>query len=337
MRRRQYIGHLPKKPRNFTKANFNLASKDMVKALINASFEEQGGKNSNTHRARRPAIKQFIAFIKDTTSIKRLNDIEKQHVYRFGEFLKNCADEELMSAGTARDYLSHVNRSLAQARGDEACVVNATKDLDFTPKSGIAMVDKSVSDAQHERVLAQVSAEVGFVMQLQRAFGIRFREGALFDASKVLKEINKGLLPMLNLGTKGGQARVLPEVIDEKYQLLLRVEQFQKSVGHTSLIPPKQSFKAFQTEAWRQTKQADENYLSHGERKYWACETYFQEMGVRCPVQAGVAHGKAHYKYIANVLDISEAEAKKRDHAVRLRISKLLGHHRVTITNAYLG
>ncbi|MEZ9082511.1 hypothetical protein [Vibrio harveyi] len=58
---------------------------------------------------------------------------------------------------------------------------------------------------------------------------------------------------------------------------------------------------------------------------------------MRCPVQAGVAHGKAHYKYIANELDISEAEAKKRDHAVRLMISKLLGHHRVNITNAYLG
>ncbi|MFZ3441500.1 hypothetical protein [Vibrio harveyi] len=108
-------------------------------------------------------------------------------------------------------------------------------------------------------------------------------------------------------------------------------------VGHDSLIPSEQSFKAFQSEAWRQTKQADENYLSHGERKHWVCETYFQEMGVRCPVQAGVAHGKAHYKYIANELDISEAEAKKRDHAVRLMISKLLGHHRVNITNAYLG
>ncbi|MGR5243226.1 hypothetical protein ACP3VU_00300 [Vibrio sp. PNB23_22_6] len=87
----------------------------------------------------------------------------------------------------------------------------------------------------------------------------------------------------------------------------------------------------------RQTKQADESYLSHGERKHWVCETYFQEMGVRCPMQAGVAHGKAHYQYIANALNIIKAESKKRDYAVRLMISKLLGHHRVTITNAYLG
>ncbi|MGR5549176.1 integrase domain-containing protein [Vibrio sp. DNB22_12_1] len=337
METRQYMGHLPKGLRDFSKPNFNLAARKMDKALINASLEEQGGMVTNTHRARVPAIKKFIQFIEETTSVKRLNHINKQHVRSFGECLKNSAEEGLISPATARDYLSHVNRALAQARGDERCVVNATRDLDFTPKSGIATVDQSVSEALHQKVLAKVSTEVGLVMELQRAFGFRFREGALFDASRVLKEIQQDKVPMLNLGTKGGQARALPEITDEKYQLLLRVEQFQKLVGHDSLIPPDQSFKAFQSEAWRQTKQADENYLSHGERKYWACDTYFQEMGVRCPVQACVAHGKAHYQYIANTLNISEAEAKKRDHAVRLRISKLLGHHRVTITNIYLG
>ncbi|WP_255203015.1 integrase domain-containing protein [Vibrio natriegens] len=209
MPKRHYIGHLPEGVRDFSKPNFNLGSKDMVKALINASFENQGGMVTNTHRARLPSIKQFIAFIKETTSVKRLNHINKQHVYSFGEFLKNSVDEELLSPATARDYLSHVNRALAQARGDEACVVNATRDLGFTPKSGIATGDKSVSEALHQKVLAQVSTEVGFVMALQRAFGLRFREGALFDASRVLKEIHQGEVPMLKRGAKGGQPRAL--------------------------------------------------------------------------------------------------------------------------------
>ncbi len=337
MTKRNYVGHLARAPRDFNKPNFSLGSRDMAKALINASFENQGGLITNTHRARLPALKHFISFIKTHTSVKRLNEIAKQHVVSFGQFLKNRADEELLSPATARDYLSHVNRSLAQARGDEACVVNATRDLGFTPKSGIATVDGSVTEALHEKVLPHVSPEVGFVMQLQRTFGVRFREGALLDASRVLQELHKGLVPMLLRGTKGGQPRPLPVDSEDKYRLLLRVATYQQSLGQDSLIPSHLSLKAFQSHAWRQTRQADAAYLSHGERKHFACETYYQLMGVRCPVQAKVAHGKNHHQYIARTLNISVAEAKQRDHEVRMKISKLLGHHRISITNAYLG
>ncbi len=117
MRKKNYVGHLAKGPRDFSKPNFNLGSRDMLKALINASFENQDGKVTNTHRARLAVLNHFVVFLKANTDIKRLNDIEKHHVHRFGEWLKNQADEELLSPVTARDYLSHVNRTLAQARG----------------------------------------------------------------------------------------------------------------------------------------------------------------------------------------------------------------------------
>lgn len=337
MKKKNYVGHLIHTPRDFTKPNFNLRSRDMVKALINASLENQGGMHNNTHKARIAALEQFGEFIKNNTNIKRLNDIKKQHVWHFGELLKNRADEEELSHGTARDYLSHVNRSLAQARGDEACTVFATRDLAFPPKSGIATVDGAVKAALHDKVLAEVTPEVGFVMQLQRAFGFRFREAALFDATRVLGELHKGLQPMLVRGTKGGQPRALPEITAEKYQLLMRVAAFQQVQHHDSLIPSHLSFKAFQSDAWRQTKAADDAYRSHGERKHFACLYYFELVGVRCPVQASIAHGKAHYQYIATTLNISEPEARQRDREARLRLSELLGHHRMGITNAYLG
>ncbi len=337
MKKRNYVGHRSHSPRDFTKPNFNLGSRDMVKALINASFENQGGMVTNTHRARLPAIEQFGEFIKSNTHIKRLNDIEKQHVWRFGEYLKNLADEEEISYGTARDYLSHINRALAQARGDEACVVNATHDLAFPPKSGIALDDGAVKEALHAKVLAQVSLEAAFVMELQRAFGFRFREAALFDATRALKALDKWAVPMLVRGTKGGQPRALPQITESKYQLLVRVAAFQQAHHQDSLIPQHMSLKAFQSLAWRQTKAADDSYLSHGERKYFAGEYYFEQVGVRCPVQAQVAHGKAHHQYIARELNISEAKAKHLDHQARLKLSKLLGHHRMAITNAYVG
>ncbi|MFW1118376.1 hypothetical protein ACEV79_24190, partial [Vibrio parahaemolyticus] len=96
-------------------------------------------------------------------------------------------------------------------------------------------------------------------------------------------------------------------------------------------------FKAFQCHAWRQTQKVAPAYRSHGERKHFACETYFSLMGVRCPVKANIAHGQAHHQYIAKQLAISVQEARVLDKEARLMISELLGHHRVSITNAYIG
>ncbi|MGR5318927.1 integrase domain-containing protein [Vibrio sp. PNB22_1_1] len=337
MNKTRYIGHVKRGPRDFTKPNFSLGSRDMTKALINASLENQAGIVSNTHRARLPAIELFITFVKTDTDIKRLNDIGKSNVMHFGESLKNSVDEELLAPATARDYLSHVNRALAQARGDEACVVNATRELGMKPKSGIATVDRSIDAEMHDRVLDQVTPEVGFVMQLQRTFGMRFREASLFDATRALKELKQGQAPNLWRGTKGGQSRALPVDTEEKHRLLARVAGYQQAQQRDTLVPSHLSFKAFQSEAWRQTKRADRRYLSHGERKHFACEYYAKAMGVRCPVQAQVAHGKAHHQYIANALNLTVQEAKRRDHQVRLALSTLLGHHRISVTHAYLG
>lgn len=71
----KYNGHSPKGLRDFTKANYNLGSKDMTKALNNASLEEQGGIKSNTHKTRLPSLKLFGEFLKSETTVKRLNHI----------------------------------------------------------------------------------------------------------------------------------------------------------------------------------------------------------------------------------------------------------------------
>ncbi|MGR5541747.1 integrase domain-containing protein, partial [Vibrio campbellii] len=108
----KYTGHSPKWLRDFTKANYNLGSKDMAKALINASLEEQGGIKSNTHKARLPSLRLFGDFLKNETSVKRLNHVERCHVLAFGEYLRETYEvDQTTSTSTARDYLSHVNRA----------------------------------------------------------------------------------------------------------------------------------------------------------------------------------------------------------------------------------
>ncbi|NOI25735.1 integrase domain-containing protein [Vibrio mediterranei] len=336
-KKRKYSGHIRHGLREFSRANFGLWSRDLEKALINASLENQGGIHSNTHRARMPALRCFAAYLKAETTITRLEKIERYVVGQFGIYLKERYEIGEISPRTARDYLSHVNRALAQARGDETLVVNATRELGFVPKLGIATSDQSVSETLHQKIMQNTSEEVKLVIQLQRAFGLRFREAALLDAKSVLKTFNSGDTPKIKRGTKGGQERNLPISTSEQYSAMLAAAEYQIANDKNSFIPDDKSFRAFQTSAWREFNEVDASYCSHGERRFFACKFYRDYVGVACPVQSNIAHGRAHIEFIADQKGISFEQAKQLDREARQMLSEVLGHHRINITNAYVG
>ncbi|GEA59152.1 integrase domain-containing protein [Vibrio comitans] len=333
-----YNGHLPKGLRDFTKPNFGLGARQMDKALINASLEQLDGVKNNTHQARLPALRDFVAFIKEHTEVKRLNKVEKVHVELYGGYLRERFESDAaFTASSAKDYISHVNVCLAQARGDDKLKVSAANDLQFPPKSGIATVNHSILQEQHDAIVSQVSQEVAVVATLQRQLGLRFREAALLDCKKALLEYQETGKVTVSRGTKGGQDRTF--TIDNQAQVaaLELGQALQTQTGHDNATPEAEKLKAFQTRAWREVKAIDEAYRSHGERKFFACDYYTRKAGVAPPVVAGIKHGQAHHHYIAQTLSLSLVDAKALDKAVRLELSERLGHHRVDITNAYLG
>ncbi|USE01588.1 integrase domain-containing protein [Vibrio sp. SCSIO 43133] len=336
-KKRKYSGHIRHGLREFSRANFGLWSRDLEKALINASLENQGGIHSNTHRARMPALRCFAAYLKAETTITRLEKIERYVVEQFGIYLKERYEIGEISPRTARDYLSHVNRALAQARGDETRVVNATRELGFVPKQGIATSDQSVSGTLHQKIMQNTSEEVKLVIQLQRAFGLRFREASLLDAKSVLRAFESGKVPIIKRGTKGGQERNLPIFNSEQYKIMLAAAEYQIANDKNSFIPDDKSFRAFQTSAWREFNEVDASYCSHGERRFFACKFYRDYVGVACPVQSNIAHGRAHIEFIADQKGISFEQAKQLDREARQMLSEVLGHHRINITNAYVG
>ncbi|WP_338418029.1 integrase domain-containing protein [Vibrio breoganii] len=333
-----YIGHAPKGLRDFNKPNFGLGARQLDRALINASLEQLDGVKNNTHKARLPACRNFAVFLKEHTDVKRLNMVEKSHVELYGEYLRERFESEgSFSASTARDYLSHINVCLSQARGDKKLKVEATKDLNFPPKSGIATEDRSVKQEQHEAIVSQGSEEQAVIAALQRHLGMRFREAALFDSTKALSQYEKTGSITFSRGIKGGQARFVSIDNDEQVKALTAGHALQERTGHDNVIPQHERLHAFQSRMWREAKAIDETYCSHGERKFFACNYYTKHMGVAPPVVLNIQHGKAHHEHIAKVLSISLGEAKEKDKEVRLQLSKLLGHHRIGITNAYLG
>ncbi|GAD90711.1 hypothetical protein VHA01S_054_00050 [Vibrio halioticoli NBRC 102217] len=338
MRKTKYSGYHLSGVRAFTKPNFGLGSRQIDKCLINASLEQLGGVKNNTHLARLPACRAFSAFLKENTDVKRLNQIEKSHVLQFGEHLRERFESEsTFSAASARDYLSHVNVCLAQARGDKAVKVLATKELDYPSKTGIATTDHSASSEEHHYIVSNASEPVAVLAQLQRAFGLRMREASLLDCNKALQQLKDKAEISIERGTKGGQKRDVPCDAPSQRAALERGAKLQSQTGHDNLVPIDMSFKAFQTAVWREHQRIDCGYRTHGERKHYACEYYKQRMGALPPVQAHIEHGKAHHTYLAQQLNISLTEAKHRDKEVRLGLSKLLGHHRLSISNAYIG
>ncbi len=206
-----YDGHLPNGARDFRKPNFGLKARQIDKALVNASLEQLGGMKNNTHEARSSACRDLAQFLKTETQVKRLNQIERHHIEQYGEYLRERFEtEEGFSASSARDYLSHVNVCLAQARGDKSLIVRATRDLDFPPKNGIATKDNSITAQQHTFITTKASEAVAVVGGIGREFGARFREGSLLDCAKALEEYLQTGHITLSRGTKGGQARVIP-------------------------------------------------------------------------------------------------------------------------------
>ncbi|MEZ9701844.1 phage integrase SAM-like domain-containing protein [Vibrio sp. 10N.261.46.E12] len=284
-----YDGHLPNGARDFRKPNFGLKARQIDKALVNASLEQLGGMKNNTHEARSSACRDLAQFLKTETQVKRLNQIERHHIEQYGEYLRERFEtEEGFSASSARDYLSHVNVCLAQARGDKSLIVRATRDLDFPPKNDIATKDNSITAQQHTFITTKASEAVAVVGGIGREFGARFREGSLLDCAKALEEYLQTGHITLSRGTKGGQARVIPVERQAQVDVLERGQRLQRKTGHDNAVPKHESFKAFQSRAWREHKTIDPAYRSHGERKFFACHYYAQQMGVNPPVVAGI-------------------------------------------------
>lgn len=336
--KRKYSGHLPPKQRNFSAPNFGLGARQLDKALINASLENLGGVKNNTHKARLAACRDFAKFIKEETNVKRLNLLTKNHVIQYAEDLRERFElGDNISSKTARDYLSHINVCLRQARGDNKITVLATKEMDFPPKNGIETIDRSTSKALHSQIVNQASRPVATVAQLQRNLGLRFREAALLDSQKALKEYQRAGGITIEKGTKGGQPRHIPIEYPDQIVALEEGAMLQMQTGHINATPSDTSLKAFQSHAWREVTAINSDYHSHGERKFFACQYYAQAVGVQSPVVSQIPHGKPHISYIAQRLDISFEEAKLLDNEVRYRLSELLGHHRPGICAAYIG
>jgi hypothetical protein len=302
----------------------------MSRALITAYALEKNGYASN--ETAKSSLRDFAEHAKNEHKIKDLRHIEREHVLSYAERLNERYEGGEISASTAQNYLSQVNVALENARLDQKCRVEAVKEAGLAERSGIALHDKSATEADHNKAVSSVSNRLSAQLELQRTFGLRFKESCLIDAKSALREATTTGKVRIENGTKGGREREIAITQNSQITALQRCAEIQKN--EHSLVPESQTWSQYQSQSYREIEKTSITF--HQERHHYANERYEQLAGCKSPVRSGVEHAK-HIAYIANKLQISTSEAKALDQSVRQQIAVELGHNRISITNSYLG
>lgn len=309
--------------------NYGLGSRDMGYAGLNALKEQYAsfGTISTMHQR----WCNFCEYMKQQ-GVKDMRKVTLEHVKGYAEHLKSAVASGKMSAATAQNYLSAVNRVLAIARGDNKVRVDPVKQGDLARRSGICTQSKSVSQADHDTAMRNASPRTAALLNLQRSLGLRFEESAKLNANKALAQAQKTGTVRIIDGTKGGRARFVP-VTQSGIDALRKAASVQGN--DRSMIPKDQNYKDFRSATYSETKAL--GVRCHGERHAYAQQRYEKLTGCQCAVASGAKHGQEHHAQIAKAQGISIADARQLDHAARLDIAEELGHGRIDVTNAYLG
>lgn len=262
--------------------------------------------------------------------IKKMELITRKIAIQYGFYLRDKVLSGDISASTGQNYLSAVNTVLSLATHEKWQPVKPVADCQIPKRKFVATASKASSQAEYLIAKHKVSDRIGILMELQRAFGLRFKESCLLDSIIAFKQANNTGEILLMYGTKGGRKRTVPADSNG----IIALEKASKIQDGKSLVPRDQSYKEFRTECYEALKYLDINF--HSNRHHYAHRRYREITNAPCPVENGWT-GRNRIPKLAEYLAISVADAKEIDQAARLQISFELGHGRAEVTANYVG
>jgi site-specific recombinase XerD len=185
---------------------------------------------------------------------------------------------------------------------------------------------RDVNENQLDRV---TDPRVRVSLELQRAFGLRREESIKFQPAYA----DRGDRLVLKASwTKGGKSREVPINTDEKRQVLARAREV---AGRGSLIAPERSYVEQLRIYERQTANAGLSKL-HGLRHQYA-QTRYRVLTEEMARVRGLASGWSAPVDGGPARSALTPTQREIDQAVRLQVSRELGHEREQITAVYLG
>lgn len=311
--------------RKIRSRNYNLGSSNMYRAGLTALQLQYKTRafGSGSIEKYRPAWREFVELVRTEYEVRRMEQITRQMLRKYGERLAEKVLERDMTPGTAQGKLTAINSIMRFATKGAWRTVSATKDCGI-PKRSQVRTTPPISDEQYQRAL-ELSADnprAQALIRVAREFGCRSEEAAKQNWKSVLHTAEKTGVIELTLGTKGGQKR--------SFDLAHLIRQFDALTfaanvqgDDKSLIPADMTYLEFRDSYMREArdivKEAGGSGL-HDLRAAYACERYHDLTGYDAPCISG--HREAE---------------REIDHEARMTISEELGHHRIDVLASYVG
>jgi len=310
--------------------NYGIGSRIMADAgqvLLEKKFH--GGFQSIADIGRR--WKYFCKFAREN-DVRKIENIHRELVIKFGHKLQQELNDGIRKTSSSpKNYISAINTVMRLARGDLWIAVKPGKDCGIQPRKYLPETSKAMSIETHQSAQKVIDNRIAILMDLQRTFGLRFKESCLINPKLALREAKKHGRITLKAGTKGGRKRQVPC----RPSGIIALENALKIQDGKSMIPKAMQFNEFQKYCYMQAKLAGIGGF-HSERHHYAQERYFEIVGAPSPIASGWPRKERHI-HLAEYLNIDIQTAKKIDADARLIISKELGHNRIGITNVYAG
>lgn len=273
----------------------------------------------------------FAKWLEQTQGIKRMEDIKREHVMAYGLALKARVESDELKASTAQLYVSAVNSIMKSATQGEWPAVSPTRDCGIPKRRYIPETSKAMPQSQHDQLQISVYDEcIAALLNLQRTLGLRFKESALLDAQKALRQAQREGRITVFSGTKGGKRRQVP-VSAEAMAALETAASLQDGA---SMIPANLRYVDFRDLCYRQAQQ--QQFQFHGQRHHYAQQRYQALTGVAAPINTDIAKSVWH-AYMATQLNISLEGAEALDQRARSILSQELGHERLEVVRVYIG
>lgn len=328
-------------------------------------------------------VQTVLNTIRETAEIKHLKDLNSDKVQEVVREIAEKVQENDISGKTGATYISALNQIVDYTNHFFDKNIEQIHYSDYFSKS-IDYADKSVSETIHENFqnfLQEKFETTGderfqalqYAVELQRSFGLRFRESIGLNKETIERGLENGKLELSRQDwTKNARPREIEIRTEYQRELLQNVQKFlenQKSVNLAGAQEAKSyqeiaSFRSFADNIRQNfSEQTGENYNFHGERHFWAQNMYsqlFEEktgVSIQAPIQyysqelekAGWdGSGKFYeavknfeikdfWEYAKDQADMAVDKLLEIDKEIRMEISNELGHNRLDITNIYLG
>ncbi|HFC76813.1 MAG TPA: hypothetical protein ENJ27_01145 [Candidatus Moranbacteria bacterium] len=251
-------------------------------------------------------IQTILRDFKEELEMKSLKELSEEKIQEYVSELKESVENGDIKAETAQTYISALNSIIDYTNYVRDTNFNSVSAAENGIHSSADYADKSVSPETHQsfqNFLEERYDNTGderfqaleLATELQREFGLRFRESAGLNIFTVEKALETGKLELSREDwTKNARERVIEIRTEEQKELLSNVKDFlenQKSVNLAGAdnwkdynpIASFRSFADYNRQEFNQTYQ--EQYNFHGERHFWAQERYSQlweeKVGIR--------------------------------------------------------